>query len=140
MLPLAVYLFGSNCCTFNNKHRFKVLSLFLAIAFMLIHFQTSSSQGDGVNVTSRPFDNRKINPLVRVLLDWIAQSTLVDWIMIDNSKSKSDFGFGLSIQFCHFNPNPKYQNYFFRNLNFILVYQTPTMKPSYFLSKFSNNQ
>jgi hypothetical protein len=32
---------------------------------------------------------------------------LVDWIVIDNPKSKSDFGFGLSIQFLHFNPNPK---------------------------------
>jgi len=29
-------------------------------------------------------------------------------LVIDNPKSKSDFGFGLSIQFCHFNPNPKY--------------------------------
>jgi len=36
----------------------------------------------------------------RVLLDWIAQSglqsNLVDWIVIDNPKSKLDFGFGLS--------------------------------------------
>jgi hypothetical protein len=42
---------------------------------------------------------------------WIAQSglqsSLVDWIVIDNPKSKTDFGFGLSIQFLHFNPNPK---------------------------------
>jgi hypothetical protein len=42
---------------------------------------------------------------------WIAQSglqsSLVDWIVIDNQKSKSDLGFGLSIQFLHFNPNPK---------------------------------
>jgi hypothetical protein len=42
---------------------------------------------------------------------WIAQSglqsSLVDWIVIDNPKSKLDFGFGLSIQFLHFNPNPK---------------------------------
>jgi hypothetical protein len=42
---------------------------------------------------------------------WIAQSGLqsnkVDWIVIDNRKSKLDFGFGLSIQFYHFNPNPK---------------------------------
>jgi hypothetical protein len=42
---------------------------------------------------------------------WIAQSGLqsnkVDWIVIDNPKSKLDFGFGLSIQFYHFNPNPK---------------------------------
>jgi len=41
---------------------------------------------------------------------WIAQSglqsNLVDWIVIDNPKAKLDFGFGLSIQFCHFNPNP----------------------------------
>jgi hypothetical protein len=40
---------------------------------------------------------------------WIAQSglqsSLVDWIVNDNPKSKSDFG--LSIQFLHFNPNPK---------------------------------
>jgi len=47
---------------------------------------------------------------------WIVQSglqsNLVDWIVIDNPKSKPDFGFGFSIQFCHFNPNPKYHNYF----------------------------
>jgi len=35
------------------------------------------------------------------------QSNLVDWIVIDNPKSKLNFGFGLSIQFLHFNPNPK---------------------------------
>ena len=37
----------------------------------------------------------------RVMLDWIAQSgqqsNLVDWIVIDNSYSKLDFGFGFSI-------------------------------------------
>jgi hypothetical protein len=42
---------------------------------------------------------------------WIAQSglqsNLVDWIVIDNAKSKLDFGFGLPIQFFYFNPNPK---------------------------------
>jgi hypothetical protein len=42
---------------------------------------------------------------------WIAQpglqSNLVELIVIDNPKSKLDFGFGLSIQFLHFNPNPK---------------------------------
>ncbi len=42
---------------------------------------------------------------------WIAQSglqsILADWIVIGNPKSKSDFGFGLSIQLLHFNPNPK---------------------------------
>jgi hypothetical protein len=42
---------------------------------------------------------------------WIAQSglqsNLVDWIVIDNPKSKFDFGFGLSIHFLYFNPNPK---------------------------------
>ncbi len=52
----------------------------------------------------------------RVLLDWIAQSGLqsysVDWIVIDNPKSILDFGLGLSIQFCHFNPNTKIFNYF----------------------------
>jgi hypothetical protein len=42
----------------------------------------------------------------------------VNWIVIDNPKSKLDFGFGLSIQFCHFNPNPKYQNYFIKKLKF----------------------
>jgi len=60
--------------------------------------------------------------LTRVLLDWIAQSglqsNLVDWIVIDNPKSKLDFGFGLSIQFCHFNPNPKLHNYFIKKLKF----------------------
>jgi len=58
--------------------------------------------------------------------------------MIDNPKSKSDFGFGLSIQFCHFNPNPKYHNFFIKKLNFI-VHHAPTMKPSYILAKFSKN-
>jgi len=56
------------------------------------------------------------------LLDCIAQSglqsNLVDWIVIDNPKSKPDFGFGLSIQLCHFNPNPKYKNYFIKKLVF----------------------
>jgi len=42
----------------------------------------------------------------------------VDSIVIDNPKSKLDFGFGLSIQFCHFNPNPKYHNYFIKKLKF----------------------
>jgi len=46
------------------------------------------------------------------------QSNLVDWIVIDHPNSKSDFGFGLSIQFCCFNPNPKYQNYFIKKLKF----------------------
>jgi hypothetical protein len=58
--------------------------------------------------------------VTRVLMDWIAQSglqsSLVDWIGIDNPKSKSDFGFELSIQFCHFNPNPKSQNNFIKKL------------------------
>jgi len=56
------------------------------------------------------------------LLDWIAQSglqsNLVDWIVIDNPKSKLDFGFGLSIQIGHFNPNPIQQNYFINKLKF----------------------
>jgi len=62
----------------------------------------------------------------------------MDWIVIDNPKKKSDFGFGLSIPFCHFNQNPKLYNYFIKKLNFI-VHHSPTMKPSYFSSKFSNN-
>jgi hypothetical protein len=50
---------------------------------------------------------------------WIAQSglqsSLVDWIVIDNPNSKLDFGFGLSIQFFHFNPNPKkFKNFFIK--------------------------
>jgi hypothetical protein len=40
------------------------------------------------------------------------QSNLLDWTVIDNPKSKLDLGFGLSIQFFHFNPNPKSSNYF----------------------------
>ncbi len=36
-----------------------------------------------------------------------SQSNLVDWIVINNPKLKSDFGFDLSILFLHFNPNPK---------------------------------
>ena len=35
------------------------------------------------------------------------QSILLDWIVIDNLISKSGFGFGLSIQYFQFNPNPK---------------------------------
>ncbi len=58
----------------------------------------------------------------RVLLDLIAQSrlqsSLVDWIVIDNSKSKLDIGFVLSNQFCHFNSNPKYDNNFIKKLKF----------------------
>jgi len=46
------------------------------------------------------------------------QSNLVDWIVIDNPKSQLDFGFGFSIQFCHFNPNSKKSNYFFKKLKF----------------------
>jgi hypothetical protein len=46
------------------------------------------------------------------------QSNLVDWFVIDNPKSKLDFGFGLSIKFCHFNPNPKLHNYFIKKLKF----------------------
>ncbi len=48
------------------------------------------------------------------------QSNLVDWIVIDNKKSKLDFGFefGLSIQFYHFNPNPKSSQYFAGYRNF----------------------
>jgi len=42
----------------------------------------------------------------------------MDWIVIDNPKSKSDFGFGLSVQFSHFNPNPKYHNYFIKKFKF----------------------
>jgi len=45
---------------------------------------------------------------------WIAQSgllsSLIDCIVIDNPKLKLDFGFGLSIQFFHFNPNLTNQN------------------------------
>ena len=46
----------------------------------------------------------------------------MDWIAIENPKSKSDFGFGLSIQFCHFNPNPKYNNYFIKKLKFHMLH------------------
>ena len=42
---------------------------------------------------------------------WIAQSglqsVLLDWIVIDNPISKLDFWFGLAIQQCLINPNPK---------------------------------
>jgi hypothetical protein len=58
------------------------------------------------------------------------QSSLVDWIVIDNPKSKLDFGFGLSIQFLHFNPNPK------AIIFLIKKPKTPAIKPSYFLSTF----
>jgi len=56
-----------------------------------------------------------VNVLIcMALLDLIAQSglksNLVDWIVIDNPRSKLDYGFEFSIQFCNFNPNLKYQN------------------------------
>ncbi len=43
----------------------------------------------------------ELNCLIRI------GTNLVDWIMIDNPKSKLDFG--LSIHFFHFNPNSKMQ-------------------------------
>jgi hypothetical protein len=53
---------------------------------------------------------------------WIAQSglqsNLMDWIVIDNPKSKLDFGFGLSIQCFPFNPNPKKFKLLFIKLKF----------------------
>jgi hypothetical protein len=42
----------------------------------------------------------------------------VDWIVIDNPNSKLDFGFGLSIQFFHFDPNPKKFKKFFIKLKY----------------------
>jgi len=60
------------------------------------------------------------------------------WIVIDNPNTKLDFGFGLSIQFV---VSIQIQNIiiiFSKNQNFE-VHNSPTMKPSYFLSKFSNN-
>jgi len=47
------------------------------------------------------------------LLDLIdgLQSSSVDWTVIGNPFSKLDFGFGLPIQFFHFNPNPKNPNF-----------------------------
>jgi hypothetical protein len=46
------------------------------------------------------------------------QSNLADWIVIDNPKSKLDFGFRLSIQFFPFNPNPKKLKFLFIKLKF----------------------
>jgi len=68
----------------------------------------------------------------RVLLDWIDGLLNPDC----NPKSESDFGFGLSIQFCHFNPNPKLHNYFIKKIH-CTSHHAPTIRPSYFLSKFS---
>jgi hypothetical protein len=52
---------------------------------------------------------------------WIVQSGLksdfVEGIVIDNPKSKSDFGFGLTIKFFNFNPNPKNWNCSIKNIN-----------------------
>ena len=49
---------------------------------------------------------------------WIVQSglqsVLLDWIVIDNPISKLDFWFGLAIQQCLFNPNPKKSIFLFR--------------------------
>jgi hypothetical protein len=57
---------------------------------------------------------------------WIAQSglqsNLGDWIVIYNPKSKLEFGFGKSIQFFHFNPNPKKIKLFFIKLKFYVAY------------------
>jgi hypothetical protein len=69
-----------------------------------------------------------LNPDAVVLTGfcWIAQtglqSSLVDWIVIDNPKSKLDFRFGLSIQFFHFNPNPKkYKIFLWKLIKFLLA-------------------
>jgi len=61
---------------------------------------------------------------------WIVQfglqSNLVDWIVFDNPYSKSDLGFGLPIQFLHFNPNPQKSYFLSMNCNFM----TPHIKQS----------
>jgi len=41
---------------------------------------------------------------------------LVDWIVIDDPFSKSDFG--LTIQFFHFNPNPKKSEFLQKKITF----------------------
>jgi hypothetical protein len=42
----------------------------------------------------------------------------VDWIVIDDSKSNMNFGFGLSVQFFQFSPNPKGSNFFLSKIEF----------------------
>jgi hypothetical protein len=76
-----------------------MLCLFTVFKLLLLYLRTSPTGKGSYNYET----------ICRVLLDWIAglQSSLVGWIVIDNPKSKSDFGFGLSIQYLHFNPNPK---------------------------------
>jgi len=64
-------------------------------------------------------DNQGIAGLDCWIVQSGLQSDLVDWIVNDNPKSILDFGFGLSILFFHFNPNPKKnQNYVIKMLKF----------------------
>jgi len=102
----------------------KRLILILSFIFCLV---TQDSAYDGTNCHG-----------IAGLDCWIAQSNLVDWIVIDNPKSKLDFGFGLSIQFWNFNPNPKYHNYFIKKLKFHSA-SGKQWSQATFLSKFSNN-
>jgi len=60
---------------------------------------------------------------------WIAIYS-VDWIVIDNPKSKSDFGFGMSIQLFHFNPNKKIRIF----IKKLIMHLSPTRQATF--SKF----
>ncbi len=72
---------------------------------------------------------------------WIAQSglqsILVDWIVIDNPKSKTDFGFVLDCQssFC-ISIQIQKQSYFLSRNQKLMVNLAPAINPSYFLSTF----
>jgi len=82
----------------------------------------------------------------RVLLDWIAGFLNPDcnpiwwiglWLTIQSQNRILDLdcqsSFVISFQIQNI------RIIFSRNYNLILVYQIPTMKPTYFLSKFSSN-
>jgi len=66
---------------------------------------------------------RKYDQGIAELDYWIAQSglhsNLVDWIVIDNPKSNSDFGFGLSILFL-FQSKSKISELFFQEIEISL--------------------
>ncbi len=94
--------YSSKCWTIGQDIQQKCIWLFKTLYPSLVYTSYCNTQG------------------IAGLDCWIAQSglqsILLDWIVIGNPKSKSDFGFGLSIQFLHFNPNPKTNIFFIKKL------------------------
>jgi hypothetical protein len=72
------------------------------------------------------------------LLDCSSRIEIVsgDWIVIDNQKSKSDFGFGLSIQLFHFNLNPRYHNFFYQKIQISMGIMYQQLSQATFIQNF----